>query len=89
MQLKVLKEYADPIPGLLDVVAELNVRGIKVGSTTGYIRSMMDILAPEAGHGGYAPIASSAPTTCLPAGPTRGCATKTPCSWAFIPCRRW
>jgi phosphonoacetaldehyde hydrolase len=55
MQLDVLKEYAEPIPGLLDVMNVLHQRGIKVGSTTGYIRSMMDVLAPEASKHGYTP----------------------------------
>jgi phosphonoacetaldehyde hydrolase len=55
MQLEVLKEYADPIPGTRDVMAELKSRGIKVGSTTGYIREMMDILAPVAAEKGYNP----------------------------------
>ena len=55
MQLSVLKEYAEPIPGLLDVVKEIRGRGIKIGSTTGYIRSMMDVLAPEARQNGYDP----------------------------------
>jgi phosphonoacetaldehyde hydrolase len=55
MQLDVLKEYAEPIPGLIDVVNALHQRSIKVGSTTGYIRSMMDVLAPEAAKRGYLP----------------------------------
>src|ERR1700690_113307 len=45
MQLAVLTEFAQPIPGLLSVVKDLRARGIKIGSTTGYIRSMMDVLA--------------------------------------------
>jgi len=55
MQLAVLTEYADPIPGLLDTVKELRRREIKIGTTTGYIRSMMDILAPETARQGYTP----------------------------------
>jgi phosphonoacetaldehyde hydrolase len=55
MQSRVLSDYADPIPGLLDVLKELRGQGIKIGSTTGYIRSMMDVLAPEAAGRGYAP----------------------------------
>ncbi len=55
LQLSVLKEYAKPIPGLLETVADLRSRGIKIGSTTGYIRSMMDILAPKAKENGYEP----------------------------------
>ncbi len=55
MQLSVLREYAEPIPGLLEVVAELRSQGIKIGSTTGYIRTMMDVLVPEARKNGYEP----------------------------------
>jgi len=55
MQLAVLKQYAQPIPGLLNVVENLRKRGVKIGSTTGYIRSMMDVLAPEAAKNGYEP----------------------------------
>lgn len=55
LQTAVLKEYACPIPGLLDVTRDLRSRSIKIGSTTGYIRSMMDILAPEAKKNGYEP----------------------------------
>lgn len=55
MQLAVLEEYAQPIPGLLAVMDELRERDIKIGSTTGYIRAMMDVLAPKARQLGYAP----------------------------------
>ncbi len=55
MQLAVLTEYAQPIPGLLSVVKDLRARSIKIGSTTGYIRSMMDVLAPKARENGYEP----------------------------------
>jgi len=55
MQTTVLVDYADPIPGLLHVVEDLHQQGIKIGSTTGYIHSMMDILAPEAAKHGYEP----------------------------------
>ncbi len=55
LQLSVLKEYARPISGVVDVVEELRSEGIKIGSTTGYIRTMMDILAPEAKKNGYEP----------------------------------
>jgi len=55
MQSSVLTEFAQPIPGLLSVVNSLRARGIKIGSTTGYIRSMMEILAPKARENGYQP----------------------------------
>src|SRR6266849_615404 len=46
LQLAILADHADPIPGALALLAELRKRGIKVGSTTGYNHEMMDILAP-------------------------------------------
>lgn len=55
LQLAVLKDYAEPIPGVLATLKTLRQQGLKIGSTTGYLRSMMDILAPEAARRGYAP----------------------------------
>jgi phosphonoacetaldehyde hydrolase len=55
MQLSVVKEYAQPIPGLLKSISDVRQRGMKVGTTTGYIRSMMSELAPEAARYGYSP----------------------------------
>lgn len=55
MQLSVLVDYAQPIPGLLEVIKELRQRDIRIGSTTGYIHAMMDILAPKAREYGYEP----------------------------------
>jgi len=51
----VLKDYANPLPDVLDVVAGLRGMGIKIGSTTGYTKQMMDIVAPLAKENGYAP----------------------------------
>jgi len=51
----VLKNYANPLPGVLDTVAWLREKGIKIGSTTGYTRPMMDVVAPLAKENGYAP----------------------------------
>lgn len=55
MQMAVLGEYATPIPGLQEALIELRKRGLKIGSTTGYTRQMMDILAPAARQQGYSP----------------------------------
>ena len=55
MQLASVRDYAEPIPGLLESLAEVRKRGMKIGSTTGYIRSMMDELGPEATKNGYTP----------------------------------
>jgi phosphonoacetaldehyde hydrolase len=55
MQIEVVKDYAEPIPGCLEAIEELRERGVKIGSTTGYIRLMMDALMPVAAEKGYAP----------------------------------
>ena len=55
LQTSVLAEYADPIPGLLQVIKDLRSRGIRIGSTTGYLSAMMAVLGPEAARRGYAP----------------------------------
>lgn len=48
-------EYGAFIPGALDTLAALKSRGIRVGSTTGYTRPIMEKLLPVAAAGGYAP----------------------------------
>lgn len=55
LQLKVLADYADPIPGAVETIADLRRRGIKIGSTTGYNRQMMNVLVPEAMRRGIQP----------------------------------
>ena len=51
----VLTKYANPIPGVLPAVQAVRAMGIKIGSTTGYTRAMMDVVAPLAAANGYAP----------------------------------
>ncbi len=46
---------AVPIPGALELVDLLRQQDIKVGSTTGYTKSIMDAVVPEAARNGYAP----------------------------------
>jgi len=55
MQLAVLEEYAQVIPGVVDTIAILHENGIKIGSTTGYTREMMEVLVPAARKNGYEP----------------------------------
>ncbi len=55
MQKSVLAKYADLIPGTLEFVAFLRSRGIRIGSTTGYTRELMEVLSPIAARSGYAP----------------------------------
>lgn len=59
-QMAVLKHYATPIPGVLEGVAHMRARGLKLGSTTGYVRSMLDVVAQAAKELGYAPDVSVA-----------------------------
>jgi phosphonoacetaldehyde hydrolase len=44
----VVVDFADLIPGVLETVARLRGRGLKVGSTTGYTRDIMARLLPLA-----------------------------------------
>lgn len=48
-----LKNFTTPIPGVLDTIALLREEGIKIGSTTGYTKEMMDIVRPGAAAKGY------------------------------------
>ena len=51
----VVTDYADMVPGAVEMVAACRARGLKVGSTTGYVRSIMERLLPIAAAAGYAP----------------------------------
>lgn len=51
----VLRKYAVPIPGAIELVARLRSQGIKIGSTTGYTTEMMMVVADEAKQNGYSP----------------------------------
>ena len=53
--LAVLPKHAVPLPGVPETVSEIRDMGIVIGSTTGYTRKMMDIVAPLAKEKGYAP----------------------------------
>lgn len=55
LQLQCLAQYADLIPGTLEAIAEFRRRGLKIGSTTGYMEEMMVILQGEAARRGYVP----------------------------------
>lgn len=55
MNVEVIPDFADLIPGALDCVATLRQRGLKIGSTTGYNREIMERLVPIARDLGYAP----------------------------------
>jgi phosphonoacetaldehyde hydrolase len=54
-QLEVIRETSTLLPGLLEVVAGLRARGVKVGTTTGYTRAMSDACAALAAEQGFVP----------------------------------
>lgn len=43
------------IPGVSEAIAECRRRGLKIGSTTGYSREVMEVVTPLAARQGYAP----------------------------------
>lgn len=53
--LGILHMYADVKPYVLETIAELKRRGIKISSTTGYTDAMMDIVVRKAKENGYEP----------------------------------
>jgi len=52
---EVVADYADLVPGTKEAVDALRARGLKIGSTTGYTRSIMERVLPLAAAQGYAP----------------------------------
>jgi phosphonoacetaldehyde hydrolase len=61
LQLSCLAEYSTLIPGVLDSVRRFRGRGLKIGSTTGYTRPMLDLLLKKSAQAGYKPDCSVAP----------------------------
>ncbi len=55
LQCDCLADYAELIPGTIEVVAEIRKRGMKIGSTTGYTTEMVEILVKESKKRGYIP----------------------------------
>jgi phosphonoacetaldehyde hydrolase len=53
LQMSCLLDYATVIDGVIPAVAELRSRGIRVGGTTGYTRTMLDTLETTARAQGY------------------------------------
>ena len=60
LQLDCLRKYTTLLPGVAEVTQRLQKQGIKIGSTTGFLRAMVDILEEDAAKQGYKPDASVA-----------------------------
>jgi phosphonoacetaldehyde hydrolase len=55
MNVAVAADFSDMIPGAVDTVRLLRERGLKIGSTTGYTRNIMERVLPRATAAGYVP----------------------------------
>lgn len=53
MNEEVVHKFADLVPGTIEVTGTLRQRGLKIGSTTGYTRSIMERVLPLAKAQGY------------------------------------
>ncbi len=53
--LRILSQFADPKPYVVDTIARIRKMGIKIGSTTGYTDIMMNVVVPKAAELGYEP----------------------------------
>jgi phosphonoacetaldehyde hydrolase len=61
MQFSCLTEYSALIPGVVEAVQSFRRRGLKIGSTTGYTRAMLDLLVEQSARNGYSPDCSLTP----------------------------
>ena len=61
MQMECLAAYSNVIPGVANICAKLRARGIRIGSTTGYTRPMLDLLLERAAAQGYVPDSALCP----------------------------
>ena len=61
LQLSCLAEFSTLIPGVVDTVRRFRQRGLKIGSTTGYTRAMLDLLVEQSAKQGYSPDCNLSP----------------------------
>ncbi len=55
MQLEVLKDNSSLITGIVEAAARMRSRGLKIGTTTGYNRAMLEFLLDRAREQGFVP----------------------------------
>jgi len=60
LQLDCLRQYTDLLPGVAEVCKKMQDDGIKIGVSTGFVRSMVDILLEDAIKQGFTPDATVA-----------------------------
>lgn len=61
LQMEIIGSHSQVIAGVTSVAERLRERGIKLGSTTGYTRAMLDFLVARAEDQGYKPDAAYCP----------------------------
>jgi phosphonoacetaldehyde hydrolase len=60
-QAEILGEFSEPIDGVCETVAAWRAAGLRIGSTTGYTRMLLDAVMETAARHGYTPDASFTP----------------------------
>lgn len=58
LEMSLVREHAALVPGARELANALRARGLKIGTTSGYSREIMDVVAELARAQGYAPDAS-------------------------------
>ena len=61
LQFSCLMDYSAVLDGVPEAVESFRARGLKIGSTTGYTREMLDMLLESSAKEGYAPDCSVTP----------------------------
>jgi phosphonoacetaldehyde hydrolase len=61
LQMEILADYSTLIPGVGDAVERMRARGMKIGTSTGYTRPMLELLIEKAAAQGYRPDCSQCP----------------------------
>jgi phosphonoacetaldehyde hydrolase len=61
LQFACLSRYSSMIPGVVSAVERARARGLKIGSTTGYTRPMLDLLLEQSSAANYLPDCSLSP----------------------------
>ncbi|HXX13842.1 MAG TPA: phosphonoacetaldehyde hydrolase [Candidatus Eremiobacteraceae bacterium] len=61
LQFSCLLEYSAVIPGVVEAAERFRRRELKIGSTTGYTREMLDLLVENSKKAGYCPDCSLSP----------------------------
>jgi len=61
LQISCLLEYSNVIPGVVETMERFRSRGLKIGTTTGYTRKMLDLLVEASRKARYIPDCNLAP----------------------------